>query len=327
MKKFPILIALCGLTFSGCSGGNHESDVSYDDMPYSKDVYDYANGGSYDVAAEEAYFESDAADFTVADFQQESREVSRSVSQSLVPESATRQTGRVITAQASGATETKKIIKTGNMGIRVARIDEARRPIDSLVAICGGYYAEESYNDGYGAELKMTIRVPSGNFDALTAALEAGRGKVLYKNISARDVSEEYLDTEIRLANKRSYLERYRELLKRANTIAEILQVEQYVHRLEVEIESAQGRLRYIDHQTAYSTLELTLSTEQTPVDSDSYFGSRITHALSEGWELVVSFVIGLLFLWPFWLIGGGVLFWFVRRRVKRRKQRGDEKE
>ena len=217
------------------------------------------------------------------------------------------------------APEAKKIIKTGRMGIRVSRIDESKRRVDSLVARYQGYYAEENSSNGYRSGLTMTIRVPFGHFDAFTAALETGKGEVLYKNISARDVGEEYLDTETRLANKRSYLERYRELLKRANTIREILEVEQYIRRLEEEIESAQGRLRYLDNQTAYSTLELTLSTEQTAAPLRDTFWNRAKRALSMGWDGITAFVIGLLHLWPFLLIGFGV--WYgVRLRIKRRK-------
>ena len=321
MKKIPILILLCALTFSGCGSGNHESAVSYDNMPYGEDVYGYASGGSYETAAaEEPYFESGTADFSEVVYEEAQIAESRSAGSRVAPARA----GQANPVPTSEAPEVKKIIKTGNMGIRVSRIDEARRQVDSLVAVFGGYYSEENYSDGNVSELTMAILVPFGYFDTFTAALEKGGGRVLYKNIAARDVSEEYLDTEIRLANKLSYLERYREILKRANTIEEILQVEQYVHRLEVEIESAQGRLRYLDHRTAYSTLTLTLSTEQLPAPSKSRFWSRVTHALSEGWDGVVSFVIGLLYLWPFLLIGGGVWFW-LRRFIKRRKQRRDE--
>jgi hypothetical protein len=215
------------------------------------------------------------------------------------------------------AAEVRKIIKTGRMGIRVSRVGEARQRVDSLVAACGGYYADENYNDGYRYDLALTIRVPLARFDAFTAALEAGRGEVLYKNISARDVGEEYLDVQTRLANKRSYLERYRELLKRAATIRDILEVEQYIRRLEEEIESAEGRLRYLDNQVAYSTLELTLSTEHRP--DPNRFGTRVGKALSAGWRGLVGFVIGLIYLWP--LLPAGVAVWLlIRRRIRRKK-------
>ena len=214
--------------------------------------------------------------------------------------------------------EQRKVIKTGRMGIQVDRVEEAKRRVDSLVARYQGYYANEESNDGYRSGVTLTIRVPAGRFDAFTAALEAGKGKMLYKNISARDVSEEYLDIETRLDNKRRYLERYQEILGRATTIKEIMEMEQYIRRLEEEIESAEGRLRYLDNQTAYSTLELGLSTERIAESARDTFGKRVVRALSTGWNGLVSLLVGLLYLWPLLLIGmviAGVIRWQVRRK------------
>lgn len=214
----------------------------------------------------------------------------------------------------------KKIIKSGNMGIQVAALGEARSRVDSLVGVYGAYYASENYNDSYNANLTLTIRVPGERFDSFLSALEAGKGKTLYKNISARDVSEEYLDVETRLANKRSYLDRYREILRRATTIKEILEVEEHIRKLEEEIESAEGRLRYLDNQVGYSTLELTLSTEYkyTPPEEER-FGQRLIRALATGWQGIVHFFLGLLYIWPFLLIVGGVGVWFGWKRRQKK--------
>lgn len=215
-----------------------------------------------------------------------------------------------------------KIIKTGRMGIRVDRIESAKGQVDELLAAHQGYYAEENSNDGTRSDMTLTIRVPSARFDTFVAALESNKGTVLYKNISARDVSEEFVDIETRLENKRQYLERYRELLKRAATIEDILKVESYIRTLEEEIESAEGRLRYLDNQVNYSTLELSLSTDRAVGPARDSFGARIVRALSTGWQGFVSLLIGVLYLWPLLLAGsvvGFILRWQIERRKKQR--------
>jgi len=228
--------------------------------------------------------------------------------------------GEVIPA--STIPEQKKIIKNGRMGIQVAEISPAKQRVDSLVRIYNGYYGNESYTDSQSnPSVSMTIRIPGANYEAFISALETGKGKTLYKNISAQDVTEAYLDIETRLTNKRSYLERYREILRRATTIKEIMEVEQYIRALEEEIESAQGRLRYLDSQVGYSTLELTLSTEyKYTAPKEDRFPERVKTALSVGWQGIVHFFVGLLYLWPFLLIGGGIWFW-IRKRMKRKKK------
>ena len=107
------------------------------------------------------------------------------------------------------------------------------------------------------------IRVPAAQFDRLVERLEKGSGEVLFKDISARDVTEEFVDLEIRLANKRKFADRYAELLKKAVSVKEILEIEENIRKIEEEIESTEGRLRYLSDQVAFSKLTLTLTQEK----------------------------------------------------------------
>ncbi len=68
----------------------------------------------------------------------------------------------------------------------------------------------------------MEIRVPNQNFDGLINSFSEGIGSVTQKNIRAEDVTEEYTDVAIRLENKLTYLEKYRELLKRKALLPKI---------------------------------------------------------------------------------------------------------
>ncbi len=212
----------------------------------------------------------------------------------------------------------QKIIKTGRMGIRVGRLDRAEQRVDSLLPTYGGYYSGEEWGENYR---QMTIRLPSGQFDAFVAALEANdKGKIAYKSISVQDVGEQYYDMQTRLENKRITLERYRDILRRAATVKDIMEVEQYIRQLEEEIESAEGRLRYWDNQIAYSTLELNLSTEQLVAPSKNTFITRLHRAVAVGWKGIVSIVVGLFYLWPLWLIGSGAC-WLIRWQIRRKRK------
>ena len=51
---------------------------------------------------------------------------------------------------------------------------------------------------------------------------------------------------------------RYRELLTRATSVEEILKIEEQIGNIRTEIESAEGRLRYLSNQVQYSTLHVT---------------------------------------------------------------------
>lgn len=243
-----------------------------------------------------------------------------------------RATGRAQPEQevkATAPTEKKKIIKEGRMGIETKDIAAMKSRVDAAVARYGGYYGQENYDDGdYRASYVLSMRVPSQNFEKFVEEIGAGGGKVLYKQIDAHDVTETFVDLETRMATKRRSLERYRELVRRANTIREVMEVEYEIRRLEEEIESVEGRLRFMGDRVSYSTLELTITHDKgyrfSPDKRDSFW-ERFKESLSEGWDGVVFFVIGFMKVWPLWIVIG-VVVWLLRRAYLSAKRKEKDK-
>ncbi|MBK7426274.1 MAG: DUF4349 domain-containing protein [Saprospiraceae bacterium] len=158
----------------------------------------------------------------------------------------------------------KKIIKDGHMTVKSANIVESKKALDEVLKGLKAYYeTEELQNNDHQTSFNLRIRIPSENFEQLISAIESGGDEIMHKSVQTRDVTEQYTDIETRLANKRGYLKRYKELLGKANTIKDILSIEEQIRPLEEEIESQEGRLRYLSDQVAFSTLNMTLYTEK----------------------------------------------------------------
>jgi hypothetical protein len=142
---------------------------------------------------------------------------------------------------------------------------------------------------------------------------------VASKSIDARDVTEEYIDLESRMKNKRSYLEQYRQILKGARTTEDVLKVSEEIRQIEEELESVEGRLRYLSDQVAMSTLELSLIQTKDFVyrpDRSINFMERLKESLSGGWYGFVNFCLFMIRLWPFWLLI--VVAWILFRRFRK---------
>ncbi len=217
----------------------------------------------------------------------------------------------------------KKVIKDGRLGIKVTELEKAKSRIDSLVKNNGGYYANENFNNtDYEASFSLRIRIPTDKFENFIAQVESGDGEILYKQIDARDVTDQFIDLETRLETKSRYLTRYRELLKQAKNIKEILEIEEKIRGLEEEIESTTGRLKYLGDLVDYSSLDLMISKQKefkyTPGDRDK-FSERLKESLSNGWRGFVDFLLVLIKIWPFWIIAA-LLFYFWRRFRNRKK-------
>ena len=219
----------------------------------------------------------------------------------------------------------KKIIKDGRLGMDVKNLSASKTNIDTIVRKLGGYYDNESLsNNDYATAYDLKIRIPSDKFEILIEKIESGEGEVSYKEIDARDVTEEFIDLETRLGNKQKYLTRYQELLRNAKNIKEILDIEEKIRVLEEEIESTTGRLKYLNDQVNYSTLELNISQKKafkyTPPFRQNFF-EKLKQSLSRGWYGFVDLFFFLLSNWAV-LILLAVLIWLWIKYRKRRKSR-----
>ncbi|QIY90409.1 DUF4349 domain-containing protein [Chryseobacterium gallinarum] len=221
-------------------------------------------------------------------------------------------------------TISRKVIKNGEMRIQVSDIKKAQNQVNDILKKNNAYIQKEDFqNTDMDENLNLVIRVPYKSFDILINSFSDGVGSVLSKNISSNDVTEEYTDISIKLANKKIYLEKYLDMLKRASTTKDMLEIQEKIRGLEDEIDVAEGRLRFIDDRVNYSTLNLSLYREKVRSSATSKigFGSRFIDSFTEGWNSFVSFFLGVISLWPFFLIIPFMVFlwrkWKLRKRNK----------
>jgi hypothetical protein len=110
---------------------------------------------------------------------------------------------------------------------------------------------------------------------------------------------------------------RYLDMLKQAKNMQEILQVEKEVNDIQEQIEAGEGRVNYLSHAAAYSTIQLTffqVLNAGAVVNDNPGFGKRILLAFSDGLHWIGELMIIFVTLWPMWLaIAIGI---FVVRKV-----------
>ncbi len=245
-----------------------------------------------------------------------------SISEKLLPDAKT--TGSSPEVKTTD-TLSRKIIKNGNMRIQVGEIKKAQAQVNEIVKKNNAYIQKEEFqNSDLDENLNLTIRVPHKNFDAIINSFADGIGSVLSKSISSDDVTEEYTDISIKLANKKLYLEKYRDLLKSAATTKDMLEIQEKIRGLEDEIDGAEGRLRFIDDRVYSSTLKVNLYKEKVRSSATSTigFGSRFVDSVTEGWNSFVGFMLGIISLWPFFLLIPIVVFLWKKWKNRKTKRK-----
>jgi hypothetical protein len=211
------------------------------------------------------------------------------------------------------------IIKTGSMDITVDDYAKAIPSIQNLIKGSNGYIQSENEStDNWAKRNNIVIRVPAANFEKLMNSIGGIARNVLNRNVNTDDVSEEYYDTEARKKAQQAAANRYIELLKQAKNVEEVMAVQSKIDAIQEEVDSKEGRLRYLRDQVGYSTITLSVAQnyDYKPIDGPG-FGSRMGSAFGNGWQGFLNFLIIVANLWPLWIILAAAYF-IIRKIVKR---------
>jgi hypothetical protein len=197
----------------------------------------------------------------------------------------------------------KKIIKTAFLKLEVKDFKIYTEISHKAAKQYGGYIAnEEQSQSEEKIESTISIKVPVEQFESIMNQLSSGAEKMVEKKITAEDVTGEVVDTKSRLLAKKQMRLKYLEFLKQSKNMEDVLRVQSEINNIQEEIESASGRINYLSHQSAYSTVNLTFYqplTGYTPPNENPGFFTRTIAAFKSGFSFIGDFLIGVFTIWP----------------------------
>ena len=216
------------------------------------------------------------------------------------------------TAQASSLQ--RMVISTAEMSLEVGDVAKAHDEIGRLANASGGFITESSVNHGDGTESgSVTIRVPAKQYQPLLSQISK-LGKVLQKQQSGQDVTEEFVDLQSRLRNLNREEQAFLAVLGKANKVTDILAVENELSRVRGQIEQATGRIQFLKNQVDLATITVQL-TEPMPavtkiVNWDVFMTAKgAANALQVVFRKILSIVIWAVVFIPFWALVGLVIY------------------
>src|SRR5579864_987603 len=222
------------------------------------------------------------------------------------------------------------VIRTAQLSITVGSglFDSKLQAVRTLVESEGGYIAgtdaQASPTDtGENTSIRtgvISFMVPAAHFDDAIDQLSKV-GKVQSEHITGTDVSAQYVDLNARLVNAQAQLDAMRALLKQATNINDIIAVQNQIGQITAQIEQLKGQIKYLDDNTSYSTVAVTLTESGAPAQSTPPDSWGFATALNQGahnFMTTVNYVVtGLGAVGPFLvLLGIGFLVWRRRRTV-----------
>ena len=170
-------------------------------------------------------------------------------------------------AQASVLPQQRIIVRTVDMGMIVPDVPQAADEILGSTRRLGGWLVNADRSRTHQASL--SVRVPAESLDGFIDSVRDMAERVEYETSSSQDVTDQYVDNEARLNGLRRTEERLFEFLERAADVEDALEVQRELAAIQLEMETIQGRLRFLSQTAAYSLVNLALTTRpgEMPVE------------------------------------------------------------
>lgn len=156
----------------------------------------------------------------------------------------------------------RMITWTASLSIEVPEVSNAVTRICAVVTQQGGYVDSQSSQGDKSAQLRL--RVPAKTFKASVANFET-LGKITSRDVSADDVTEQYVDVEARLKNKIVLRDHLKQLLDKAVNVKDILAIEAELNRVQSDIDSMESRIKSLKGRVEYANIYITLERKSVP--------------------------------------------------------------
>jgi hypothetical protein len=230
--------------------------------------------------------------------------------------------------------QNQMVIYQADLQLRVKKFDQTVRSLEEKVLKYGGYITESNVSKEGNEEVSgsIKIRIPQKNFQAFLHDAERQAAEVLHRNITGQDVTEEYVDLESRLKSKRIVEERLITFMKVAVKTEDLLKISADLAAVQEDIETIQGRMKFLENQTSLSTVNITLY-EKTVVipaiDKDKLNTwektkkqfMKSTNMLLVGLSGLVVFILGNIPVLAILGVLALLLFYYLKIRKNRKRQ------
>lgn len=178
----------------------------------------------------------------------------------------------------------RKIIKTISISAETKEFDALIAKLDEELVRIGGYIERSSVSgNSYRYEgnryAEFTVRVPSNQSDGFTTFV-SDNSAVTSKEVFTEDVTLSYVDIESRISALQSEKKSLETLLEKAETLEDIIAIQNRLTDVIYEIESYESRLRTYDNLIDYTTISIYISEveRETVVEKQTIWEEILTN-------------------------------------------------
>jgi hypothetical protein len=205
----------------------------------------------------------------------------------------------------------RQLVYTAQLSVRAANAGDAVAKATSIVTDAGGYVGSENLTTPAGspaghaaspaAPSTVQFKIPAAVYAVTLARLDGGAiGTRLSLQQQAQDVTQQVADVGSQVTSDRAAIAQLRSLLGRAGSVGDLLSVQDQISSQESSLESLEAQQNALNHQTAYATVDLTVSGPVAPPPAPKAAAGPpgLVRGLAGGWHafaLVIEWLLTAL--------------------------------
>ena len=160
-------------------------------------------------------------------------------------------------------TDERKMIRTGSLIMIAKSPTETAEKIRALAEGVGGFLVSSQTAGGpEAANASLVIRVPVARFEEVRSGIRKLGIRVESESFEAQDVTRAYVDQEARLRSLRAQETQYLEIMKRAVSVKDTLEVSEKLSEVRGQIEQQQAEFNALSKQVETVVISISLHTE-----------------------------------------------------------------
>ncbi len=216
----------------------------------------------------------------------------------------------------------RKVVRNSNVSLLVKDVRESENKIEQYAVSAGGFLVNSSLSTPeQGGSGNMSIRVPSDKLKSTLEFLRSLSVRVVSENVMGTDITDQYSDTQARIATLTQTKRTFEAMMERAQTVDEILKVQRSIFQIQDQLDALQGQLQYMEKTSQSSLVTIYLSTDELslPYSPSDPWRPDVIFKTAVRSLLVNAQRIGSVMIWgavysPV-IIAGVIVYFLVKRR------------
>jgi hypothetical protein len=245
-----------------------------------------------------------------------------------------------VTTTENAATSNRKLIRNASLSVETKEFDTLIAGLSDKIKGLGGYIEDMSGNYGskysdyrYSKSAHITARIPADKLDEFINSV-GEQANITSKSESVRDITLDYVDMESHKKMLKEEQDRLLKFLDEAETIEDIITIEDRLTNVKYQLESMESQLRTYDNKIDYSTVNIDVEevidytivteNEKTPVERMTEGFKESVHNIAVGLrEFGIWFVVKLPYIILIAVIG--VIAALIARAISKRNAKKRE--